>query len=667
MGGEIWVESQTEAGSTFHFTARFGKQVNATAQRPLITEELESFRALVIDDNLAASEILSAMLTGFGLRVDRVSDGEAALQQLEQVSENDPYQLIITDWKMPKMDGVETIRHIHSNIQSNATADEIPTVIMVTAYGKEEAARAAKDVNINAFLTKPVTASSMLDTIMQVMGKTSPVSKRDNHRHDEAAQAISHLQGANILLVEDNEVNQELAADLLTSNGVKVTMAENGQVAIERLQQANLDAQQTNFDGVLMDCQMPVMDGYTATRYIREQLKLTELPILAMTANAMSGDKDKVLDAGMNDHIAKPINVNVMFQVMAKWITPANPDSGGTAISLSSDSTSRGIEGQEDSALRASIAALPGINSEKGLKQTQQNLSLYIKLLNKTAHNQAEFINQYQQALEQGDWQGAERLAHTLKGVSGSIGAQDLYLAATQLEKDAKVQQQIDAHWQQVCEYFTEMMQGLQQWLAAKDANKAEKTNAVDHAQVQQVQKVLATLMEQLAEFDTEVVDTLEKNRDLLKQVGHESDVIQLEKTVESYDFEAALHQLKQLQSEIDQQFTQGGDQGFAQEISAGVLSESNHVSSDQSASYDQAIADTALLVGVLDQLQQQLDEYDTGVSDTLEENLDLLHSLTEQKQAIDALCRAIDSYDFEAALGNVEQLKQAIQETLKE
>ena len=539
MGGEIWVESQQDKGSCFHFTARFGKQANSPLERPKVSGDIGHFRALVIDDNSSASEILCAMLTGFGLKVDRVSDGPSALHQLEQADEAEPYQLVITDWKMPEMDGIETIRQI----QNSSALKEVPTVIMVTAYGREDATRAAKGVNINAFMTKPVTASSMLDTIMRVMGKETTISKRDNHRHDDAAQAISHLQGANILLVEDNEVNQELAADLLTSNGVKVTLAENGREAVDLLLQANIDQQHESFDGVLMDCQMPVMDGYTATGYIRQQLQLTDLPILAMTANAMAGDKDKVLDAGMNDHIAKPINVNVMFQVMAKWITPAKPASLSVIT-----------EPEPESDLQwDDLPDLPGIDLQQGMTQTQHNLPLYIKLLNKTAQNQADFVSQYQDAQKQKDWHQAERLAHTLKGVSGSIGAQALYLAATQLEQDTKTQQHIPLHWQKVCEHHTEVMAGLQKWQASMASPEADKTTIVDPVR----------------------------------------------------------------------------------------------------------------LIEVLNQLQEQLDEYDTEVSDTLEQNLELLQSLNgTNKQDIDSLCRAIDSYDFETALINVEQLKLAVQES---
>jgi signal transduction histidine kinase/CheY-like chemotaxis protein len=323
MGGDIWVESEVQVGSSFHFTAQLQLQQN---QMPLYrslqdTAPVKSLRVLVVDDNATSREILCTLLEGFGLRADKADSGPAALTLLEQASYVDPYQLVIMDWKMPQMDGIQATEHIQH--QHNY---QPPTVIMVTAYGREEVSRAAEGVNIRSILTKPVTPSSLLDAVMYSKDGKLHHDYRSSSREEEVASAIAALAGARILLVEDNEINQELAQELLGSNGMTTVLAGNGREALDRLQEQT-------FDGVLMDCHMPVMDGYEATRKIREQSQYHALPILAMTANAMVGDREKVLAVGMNDHISKPVRIRELFVTMARWITPAQASPPSDSVS----------------------------------------------------------------------------------------------------------------------------------------------------------------------------------------------------------------------------------------------------------------------------------------------------------------------------------------------
>jgi len=312
MQGRIWVESQPGVGSVFHFHARFGVQANPLPRRMFKADELRGLRVLVVDDNASAREILAAMAQNFGLAVDVATDGVQALALLAR-SEKDakPYHLVLMDWKMPVMDGVETIRQLQD-------LGSIPSVIMVTAYGREEAMGSAQQrgVTLKSVLTKPVTASTLLEAIAEALDKGAPTDTRVHEKADTHSQAMAQLAGAHVLLVEDNDMNQELAMELLGNAGMTVVLANNGQEALDTLAQGGV------FDGVLMDCQMPVMDGYTATREIRKNPLYKDLPVIAMTANAMAGDKEKVLEAGMWDHIAKPLNVADMFATLAKWIKP---------------------------------------------------------------------------------------------------------------------------------------------------------------------------------------------------------------------------------------------------------------------------------------------------------------------------------------------------------
>ena len=315
MGGEIWSESDEGVGSTFSFTLSFTKQQGEVTKRRELSNGIRGLRVLVVDDNESARQILSNMLMAMRFRVDVAESGEQALQQMEQIADDEPYRLMLMDWKMPGMDGVATAKAIKNSV----SLKNVPTVIMVTAYGREEARQSAKGVGIEQFLTKPVTPSTLFNSIMTALGRDE---QYERHRPDPASTEdsdIAKLKGARILLVEDNEINLELAKELLSANGMIVEAARDGKEALEMLAK-------NTFDGVLMDCQMPVMDGYEATKQIRQSARFKDLPILAMTANAMEGDKEKVIEIGMNDHIAKPIDIDEIFHIMAKWITPSATD-----------------------------------------------------------------------------------------------------------------------------------------------------------------------------------------------------------------------------------------------------------------------------------------------------------------------------------------------------
>jgi CheY-like chemotaxis protein len=277
-------------------------------------EELLGVRVLVVDDNASAREILSTMARNFGLEVDVSRDGKQALEMVAEAARKTlPYDLVLMDWKMPVMDGVETVKRLQSEHPSR-----VPAVIMVTAYGREEALASAaqQSVTLKTVLTKPVTPSTLLEAVGEVLGKGFITETRVVERSAQSAEVIAKLKGARVLLVEDNDLNQELAIELLGNAGIDVVLAQHGQEALDLL------ARDSRFDGILMDRQMPVMDGYTATREIRKNPAWKDLPIVAMTANAMTGDREQVIEAGMVDHIAKPLNVAEMFATLAKWLRP---------------------------------------------------------------------------------------------------------------------------------------------------------------------------------------------------------------------------------------------------------------------------------------------------------------------------------------------------------
>ncbi|QFU23055.1 response regulator [Shewanella eurypsychrophilus] len=314
MEGKIWVESDVGKGSTFHFTAHFGLQKEELPKRAFYYDELKGLRALVVDDNRCANNVLVEMLESFGLSVESAFDGVQAIDTvLKAEKQCRPFDLVMMDWKMPKMNGIEVVEQLQQRYCS-----QTPTIIMVTAYSRDEVLKGVEllEVSLQSILMKPVSPSTLLEAMGDALGKYVDVSTSSLKRNTSSLERMKKLKGAKILLVEDNDINQELAIELLQQCDIEVILAENGQQALDIL---GLDP---DFDGVLMDCQMPVMDGYEASRKIREIECFECLPILAMTANAMVGDREKVITAGMNDHISKPLNVELMYETMARWISP---------------------------------------------------------------------------------------------------------------------------------------------------------------------------------------------------------------------------------------------------------------------------------------------------------------------------------------------------------
>jgi signal transduction histidine kinase/CheY-like chemotaxis protein len=315
MGGQLEVETAPGQGSRFFFTLRLQLQDKQPRPVPLRHARLQGSRALVVDDNASARELLVEMAMVLGLRADSAADGHDGLQKIAAAhADGRPYDLALLDWKMPGMDGVDCARRI---VEITPAGRPAPTVMMLTAFSRDDVLRRLREhqVQVAALLTKPVTPSSLFDACCQALGVASDATIRSLRRQGARLTRHARLHGAHLLLVEDNDINRELALDLLTDEGIRVTVAHDGRQALDMLEHAR-------FDAVLMDCQMPVMDGFTATRELRKRPQWRDLPVIAMTANAMVGDRQKALDAGMDDHIAKPINVDQMFSTLARWVGP---------------------------------------------------------------------------------------------------------------------------------------------------------------------------------------------------------------------------------------------------------------------------------------------------------------------------------------------------------
>ena len=529
MEGTIWVESEQGRGSTFHVTLPFQvtEGTGADGRSMSCEADLSGKRCLIVDDSSSARVIFSSILETQGIEVSAVKDAFAGIKRMSDSTQPDgsPYDFILVDWKMPGLDGVEFMRG-----QQSTAGAQLPPVIMTTAYGREELEQALREAGLSvaAILAKPVTPCDLIERVANAIGLVAQPAKSAEVAKPEFDDEVAALRGARVLLVEDNEFNQEVALALLEQNGVSADLAEHGEQALQMLRE-------NEYDGVLMDCQMPVMDGYAATRAIRGELKLDKLPVLAMTANVMHDDIAEALAAGMNDHIAKPINVRDMFAIMAKWIAPANPvaATGGDAPQAVSRS-------QEDASV---FAQLVDIDVNTGLRRVGDSPETYLRLLHKFAENQADALNKVEAAIQTADSDGAVRILHTLKGTAGSIGAGRLQ----RLAADAEIQVKRELHPESLGNgdaLRAELARVLQDLARLPKAmpSAAEAAVEVD------VGSALHELKQQIEDFDTAAEQTVER---LLMAVSDPDTQVALRKVaraVGQYDFEQAADALSELE-----------------------------------------------------------------------------------------------------------------------
>ncbi|MBT9487655.1 MAG: response regulator [Rubrivivax sp.] len=399
MGGEIGVDSEAGRGSCFHFGVPLGLQPEAA--QPVQGDALRGTRVLIVDDHAAARELLHMLATSLGLQAETASDGAAALQAVAQADAADrPFGLLLLDWRMPGLDGIGCLEQLKRTPRRHG----VPVVLMVAALSGGEAERqlAARGLQVAGLLAKPVTPSGLLDACAGALGHARTAPSRDDVRHQRLQAHQAGLAGARILLVEDNPLNQELARDLLNRAGIVVSIAGDGREALNILESEH-------FDAVLMDCQMPVMDGYQATRELRRRPALKDLPVIAMTANALAGDREKVLGAGMNDHVAKPIRVDELFAALARWVQGSSP-------------------------APSPAASPPTLDERAGLASAIGDEALYRRLLRMFLQRESDFAARFRSACAAGDRDTARRFAHDLKSVAGTLGMPALQQAAAGLE-----------------------------------------------------------------------------------------------------------------------------------------------------------------------------------------------------------------------------------------
>jgi PAS domain S-box-containing protein len=534
MGGEIWVESNYGAGSDFLFTAWFGIG-SGIMERKRIIPDLAGMRGLVVDDNALACEILTDALKGFALRVDSVSSGEAALRELAAADSRDPYKVVLMDWHMPGMDGLEASRLI----LRSGRLKHVPEIVMVTAFGREEVRAQAEEMGIKGYLLKPVSPSLLCDTLMEVFGVAEQEGGRARQTRVDACSP--NASGIRILLVEDNEVNQQVATELLESAGASVTIARHGGEAVNILTEG-----EQPIDIVFMDLQMPEMDGFTATRLIRAEQQLRDLPIIAMTAHALVEERQHCLEAGMNDHVSKPIDPDALFATLMRWAKPRQLQA--TRIQT------RPAKAADD----VILPEIDGVDVTGGLKRVAGNKRLYLDLLAQFAAKQADASSQISAAIENGDRELAERIAHTVKGVTGNIGLGKVFTAAERLERAIP---KVDADVPALLEEFTLVLRSQVQTIRqaictiTPDHTTQDKRSAEFDARA--ATAAIARLESLLKSSDGEAVEAFLAVENILAGTLDKSRLDSLSAAISEFDFEGALLKL----NEITKEYGAAGEQ----------------------------------------------------------------------------------------------------------
>jgi CheY-like chemotaxis protein len=417
MGGSIRVESEPGVGTTFSFALILQSDDRVQMRQDMPSDELQKLRVLIADDNPASREILLDMFATWSMNVDLVASGKEVLGAVAiAVSAAEPYDLVLMDWRMPGMNGIETVRAM----RDDRRLTKLPMVILITAHGHEEVKAEADTADIAAVLLKPIAPATMLETITNLFGAKLSPSAGDASPPNAVPTVAAHLRGLRVLVVEDNEINREIATELLTDAGLKVEIAENGRIACARVLYSG-----EHFDAILMDVQMPDMDGIEATARIRQDWPADRLPIIAMTAHAYEAERLRCFDAGMNDHIAKPVDPALLVRKLDQWLKPRP-----------SATVAPAILGIAVTPLLGGILpdSLPPFDLDAALVRVNGKRPLLRKLILDFGDSFAAAIPTLRDQIARGELVDARRLAHTLKGVAGALEIGAVAQAAAQTE-----------------------------------------------------------------------------------------------------------------------------------------------------------------------------------------------------------------------------------------
>ncbi|WP_182075166.1 response regulator [Deefgea sp. CFH1-16] len=554
MSGQMAFTSQPGMGSCFYFTAWFGHDDIENVPRVFPTK-VNNLRILVVDDTDSARQLLHEILSTMPVQIEICDSGAAAVEMaLGALQHKNPFHLILMDWQMPGMDGITAAREIRQHLPGQNQ----PRIVLVTAFEREEVHQTVRDDLLDAVIVKPVTASSLVDCMVELFAPEQKSNSSDQISNDQENHSL--LKGMRVLLTEDNLINQQIAFELMSSVGIEVTIANHGQEAIAILEQHP----NHYFSVILMDMQMPVMDGYEASRHIRADSRYDAVPLLAMTAHAMVEERERCLSLGMNDHISKPIDPAVLFERLQHWRTQkpsstplieqpsSTPDLATTqTMDTKRDSTSSSTKDNpapEISNLLSAIAKLPGIDLIGGLSRLMNNKPLYLQLLRQFCQSELDCISRINAAIENNDRATASRYAHTIKGVAANLGA-------TQLAEDAGIIEQFlrtENDRSDLTPWLIKIESALQSMsnVISNFNNQTNDTNVTKNkarSASPDERILLNELLSLLKQMDCEALEFFEKNRNIFSTIFNNDEFTDLNSTIECCDFSAAHKKLYKL------------------------------------------------------------------------------------------------------------------------
>jgi signal transduction histidine kinase/CheY-like chemotaxis protein/HPt (histidine-containing phosphotransfer) domain-containing protein len=429
MDGKIWATSKPGYGSTFFFTVTLPRRIELEQDNMTPPLEMHNLKVLVVDDNEIVRKSMQNILELFTFNATVVNSGADSLIEIQKAAKHgSPYQMVLVDWQMPEMDGIETANKILA-ATSDVTKAQNPKIVMMTGYSQEEKIKeSAVKSGVDAFLTKPINCSCLFDTTMELFDQQVAKIYQPGLGEIDTAEIMEVIGGARVLLVEDNAINRQVASEILSSVGLFVETAHDGLQGLDKLAEYK-------YNLVFMDIQMPNMDGYTATREIRKNSKFKDLPIIAMTANAMAGDREKCLAVGMNDHISKPIDKKKLYAALTKWIAPQHRGASNIAVQNKQPTNFEILEFPH---------SVPGIQLNEAFDRLNKNYSLLKSILlefQRTYPLAAKDIIKLIDGKRQDDLISAQKITHSIKGMAGNLAAPDLYNAASNLDLALKENQ----------------------------------------------------------------------------------------------------------------------------------------------------------------------------------------------------------------------------------
>ncbi len=537
MGGDIAVESTPGAGSVFSFTAGFQLPAASERRAHVLPPELIDMRVLVVDDNPMVRRLMQKNLEAFSCDPKVVDSGEEAIAAVaEAAAAGHPFRLVLMDWMLSGMDGLEAGLRIKKMPELSSP----PHVLLVTAYDREEVLCRSKENGLDGFLLKPVTRSTLFSAIMNTLADQGSVTFPLRREGDSALpDSLAPLRGARILVAEDNEINQQVARELLEAAGMEVEVVGNGLEAMQAVGDHD-------YDLVLMDIQMPEMDGNEACRRIRADFgeRGRALPVVAMTAHAMTEERERSSSAGMNDYLTKPVDPDALYQILSRWVKPKASGAGKHVIAAGR--VPPAASGDEI----ALLAGLPGVDVKNGVARMAGNIASYRGILARFGELHGRIAAEIRNALAAQEVTAAERLAHSLKGSAGTIGAKALQETAAALEQALKAGEVADGErcLQQLEKELIPVLAGIASLATVKEGEPVGKAICPSGELALRLESLAALLREQ----DTAARRVFPEVREMLAGIVRADMVKRLEKKIGNYDFDGALVQLVDLAKNIN-------------------------------------------------------------------------------------------------------------------